>query len=132
MNEFLVDVEHYAFEPKGEGGYVATVTTGLMAVTPAIDEALELAYMMTNTIHAPWVDNDAVQISAEVKERGGCRSTSMGDILQLRDTDAKVWGRYTVAMFGFDAAFRIQELIMDKLRAKKQVMEKKDNGKKDK
>jgi len=57
---------------------------------------LDEAYELTNNIDGLWINNEAVVwLSAAVKAAGGCRSTSVGDVIVGR-------GTFAVASFGFD------------------------------
>ena len=56
---------------------------------------LNVAYQLTNNIEDSWCDNKGVTISEVVRQLGGARSTSMGDVMFH---DGK-W--YMVASIGF-------------------------------
>jgi hypothetical protein len=43
------------------------------------------AFELTNTIHGPWWDNDGLTVTPPVSARGGARSTSVGDVMELPD-----------------------------------------------
>ena len=59
-------------------------------------EQLESAYHLTNTIEMMWVDNDGVKFLGSPQHgMDGCRSTSVGDILER---DGKF---YMVQSLGF-------------------------------
>jgi hypothetical protein len=51
--------------------------------TESIEDALEFAYMATNTLHQAWYEstNPRVKVHAD----GPCRSTSAGDIMAIGD-----------------------------------------------
>lgn len=66
-----------------------------VAVVEAVD--FEEAFKLTNNIDSLWCEGEAVvYLSPEVKAAGGCRSTSVGDVM--------IGGCNTVAVasFGFD------------------------------
>lgn len=64
---------------------------------------LEKAFRYTNNISDSWITNDVVDVASEVKKEGGCRSTSVGDIINLVEPDPinnSVW--FKVAACGFE------------------------------
>lgn len=76
-----------------------------------IDEACEFAYRLTNSIDAPWWENDGVTPTEEVKQEGGCRSTSVDDHLKV------TWMKrpptyYRVAPVGFTPA-KLTDIVME-------------------
>lgn len=54
-------------------------------VADVISDEPEAAFELTNTIHRPWWENDDVTWTPEVAAKGGARSTSVGDVLELPD-----------------------------------------------
>ena len=46
-----------------------------------IDNKLSLAYELTNSIQNAWYENPNINVSEEAKD--GCRSTSIGDLIQI-------------------------------------------------
>lgn len=65
---------------------------------------LDEAYQLTNNINSSWIDGDKVDfLSDAVKAKGGCRSTSVGDIL-IDNSTGKIW---IVASFGFDDLLKV-------------------------
>lgn len=71
---------------------VATVHEGEEDKSKPVVERLERAYRLTNTIEQSWWNNVNVWRSFAGE---GCRSTSVGDVIQLDDD------YYVVAMVGF-------------------------------
>ena len=63
-----------------------------------IEYPLEDAYKLTNSIHGPWYLNldevDGIEVAEYAQD--GCRSTSMGDIIQLKGVS------YLVTFNGFE------------------------------
>jgi len=58
-----------------------------------VQNPLEEAFRLTNSINCPWYLNENISVSDYAK--GGCRSTSIGDIIMVN-------GRiFIVASFGF-------------------------------
>jgi hypothetical protein len=64
-----------------------------LEVTSTIDDCLNLAFKETQNLHQPWVQNADVQVEDFCKE--GCRSTSVGDVIQIRGVS------YAVMPVGF-------------------------------
>ena len=56
---------------------------------------LEDTFRMTNSIELPWYTNEYLEVSDYVSEKGGCRSTSKGDIVEFKDE------KYIVGSIGF-------------------------------
>ena len=74
-------------------------------------DALEKAYQLTNTIQAPWVENEEVNVSESVAEAGGARSTSVDDYMRVSPKDfgsEPIWFR--VSAFGFKEV-RSQDVV---------------------
>ena len=72
---------------RGQYSHVADIACG----------SLEDAFDLSNNINKAWIENDEVaKLSETVKFAGGCRSTSVGDIISH---DGKL---YVVAGFGFE------------------------------
>lgn len=69
------------------------------------EDALEVAYMMTQNIESAWIHNEGVFATSEVLERGGCKSSSVGDVFEIKGKF------YAVAGVGFE------ELTLAKARA---------------
>ena len=59
---------------------------------------LNVVYHVTQNFDDPWIKDKAVHPTAEVLAAGGCRSTSVGDII----TDAE-GGMWIVASLGFES-----------------------------
>jgi hypothetical protein len=57
---------------------------------------LDEAFRLTNNIDSPWINNHAVQPTAEIISQQGCRSTWVGDVMRTSDG---TW--YSIALFGF-------------------------------
>jgi hypothetical protein len=55
-----------------------------------IDKSLSLAYELTNSIDSAWYDNADIDVANNAKE--GCRSTSVGDIIQIQGKSYMVAG----------------------------------------
>lgn len=70
------------------------------AEVESVEEALERAYRLTNTIQAPWWENEEVEQSESVVAAGGARSTSVDDYMLVTVEGREEW--YRVAGFGFD------------------------------
>jgi hypothetical protein len=60
-----------------------------------MEEVLEHAYFMTNSIEWPWYENDDETLKVSDEARNGCRSTSVGDIMAIGDA------LFVVKGFGF-------------------------------
>jgi len=58
---------------------------------------LELAYRFTNSIEKPWVENANVDPMGPAFTEGRCRSSSVGDIFEIKGK------RFKVVNVGFDA-----------------------------
>jgi hypothetical protein len=78
-----------AFDVKNDGsdGTEAQVARLLAAGafrTVAILETADVdtAFGRTQSVSAPWIETEAATITAATKAAGGCRSTSVGDILE--------------------------------------------------
>lgn len=56
---------------------------------------LEEAYALTNSVDSPWFMTDISAVDVERSALNGCRSTTMGDIIQIQGNS------YMVAEFGF-------------------------------
>ena len=84
----VVKVHHKAFGK--DTGIVAEVIVDKYLT---IEEKLEKAYMLTNSIHDAWWNNKEV---TAVFETDGCRSTSTGDVMYVGD---ETW---LVAPVGFE------------------------------
>lgn len=65
-------------------------------VATVYSENLEDAYRLTNSIHDAWYASDNSFIDVDPLAQEGCRSTSVGDIMQ--NGNGEVW---VVANFGF-------------------------------
>ena len=63
-----------------ENGYIRVADFTLD--TNIVEIALEKAFEVTNSIDEPWYFNDGIDV-AEIAENG-CRSTSVGDIIQCK------------------------------------------------
>ena len=59
----------------------------------ADEDVLNIAYEITNSITEPWYLSRVINVSEHAKN--GCRSTSMGDIIQVNGTS------YIVESIGF-------------------------------
>jgi hypothetical protein len=57
------------------------------------EKPLSLAYELTNSIDFPWYERTNINVSLHARE--GCRSTSVGDIIQVQGRS------YMVAGIGF-------------------------------
>lgn len=60
-----------------------------------IDDILEHAYYLTNTIEEPWYNNPGSLINVSEDKVKGCRSTSVGDVIKYNGN------KYLVDKFGF-------------------------------
>lgn len=64
--------------------------------------ALNDAFRMTNSIDCPWVEDcSGVDLSPAVLQIGGCRSTSVGDLMRLDDVMYQVRGMGFASIEGF-------------------------------
>ena len=57
----------------------------VFVATDDVETALETAYRLTQSIESAWIDNEDVVASDEVIAKGGCRSSSVGDVFQIND-----------------------------------------------
>jgi len=82
-----VEILHCAFGD--DGTKVAEVDPG---VGPDVESALERAWRLTN-IDTPWWTNDGVTPCGRTVEKGGCRSTSVGDLARVvqEDGSSRMW-----------------------------------------
>lgn len=87
VSKDVMTVEHHAFG--GDGTIVAQV---LVDKDLRIDQKLEKAYMLTNSIHDAWWNNKHVKKLVD----GGCRSTSVGDKINVGGC------QYLVSPVGFE------------------------------
>lgn len=79
------------------------INGGYEKVADVNTDDLDIAYEKSNSIACGWWENDEiVNLDKTVEERGGCRSTSAGDI--LLDENNNYW---LVAMCGFEKLPRI-------------------------
>lgn len=84
---------------EGKYDHVAVVTTSR---TDDIEGQLEVAYMKTQNLESKWIDNLDVEVTEAVREKGGCKSSSVGDVFEI---DGQF---FAVAGCGFE------ELTLDK------------------
>ena len=54
------------------------------------EKYLSIAYELTNSIQTPWYESPYLQVANSAKE--GCRSTSIGDIIQVEGRSYMVAG----------------------------------------
>jgi len=59
-----------------------------------LDKALELAFAYTNSVETPWYESKNIDVTQESKN--GCRSTSVGDIVQVNNRT------FVVSSYGFE------------------------------
>lgn len=79
------------------GRHVATID----GINPcSIEDALEYIFQITNNITTPWIDNEEVQATFEVQEKGRCRSTSVGDWVVAVNED-ETESHWACEMFGW-------------------------------
>jgi hypothetical protein len=90
-----------------EGKY--TMVAEVNPESTEINSALEEVYMMTQNIESSWIKNDGVFATFDVLQKGGCKSSSVGDIFEV---DGKLYG---VDGCGFT------ELTLEKARAEKRA-----------
>jgi len=64
-----------------------------MVLGGSLDKLLEEAYALTNSVQTPWYKNDEIRVSEAAQN--GCRSTSIGDVVQVAGET------YFVASCGF-------------------------------
>lgn len=96
MGQVAATVYHNAFGDSMK--YVASLS---FDETEAFGNMLDATYNQTNSYETPWMLNESVSISTDVKRDGGCRSTSVGDRICLVEADSTVhW--FEVTGFGFD------------------------------
>ena len=94
----------------GKYDEVATVNTSRQTLNDQeIDNTLEIAYMLTQNLESKWIDNLDVEVTDAVREKGGCKSSSVGDVFQIEDKF------YAVAGCGFE------EVTVEKARAEKRA-----------
>ena len=69
---------------RGNAAAIAALRKAGAFRTVAILDAdnLDEAFARTNSIDRPWTENEAAALADAVKAAGGCRSTSVGDILE--------------------------------------------------
>lgn len=75
----------------------------------SVEDKLEIAYMLSQNIESAWINNNGVEVTDAVREKGGCKSSSVGDIFEV---DGKLYG---VDGCGFT------ELTLEKARAEKRA-----------
>ena len=80
----------YARETLKSGGYVCVADTVLGG---SLTNVLNEAYYLTNSVDYAWYENEELLVSDEV--RNVCRSTSVGDIIEINGDN------YMVAGVGF-------------------------------
>jgi len=54
------------------------------------EDILNIAYELTNSIDAPWVESSWLQVANHAKD--GCRNTSIGDLIQINGRNFMVAG----------------------------------------
>jgi hypothetical protein len=91
-------VYHHAFGDGGECVAVVEFEPGWRLLSP--QTLLDIAYRDTNTIHQAWWENFGIEMVGPAKEAGGCRSTSVGDVIVLEKDDGSSQA-YKVENFGF-------------------------------
>lgn len=75
----------YGFSPEAEAS-VKKFPVGYTKVATVKADHVEDAYAATNSIHRPWIQNpDVTVVDPNIPVRGGCRSTSVGDIISEED-----------------------------------------------
>lgn len=88
-------VRHHSFGASGE--CVAIVSFDYEI---SLHSALDAAYRDTNTIDQPWWNNENVEMVGRAKLAGGCRSTSVGDRIEIERDDGTT-ELYSVDYIGF-------------------------------
>ena len=83
--KFLLDGEPDAPKDLGTKPEFNVENYEEVALVNVPDDDLERAYYLTNNIDHSWFLNHECFPTDEVRERGGCRSTSIGDVLVLSD-----------------------------------------------
>jgi len=78
--------------------FVPNVIRDYVHVANVYVDSKDAAYELTNTIDANWYEDD--EQVAYVGPAGGCRSTSVGDVMVMLD-DSGVYRTWVVASFGF-------------------------------
>lgn len=88
-------VQHHSFGDSGE--CVAIVSFDYEI---SLKFALDVAYKDTNSIDYPWKYNHNVEMVGPAKLAGGCRSTSIGDRIEIEMDDGSA-ELYEVSPIGF-------------------------------
>ena len=107
MNDFPVSISifHSAFG----NGFTLVASFPIKEENRNVESCLERGYILTNTITENWWLNTDLDIPLWIKERGGARSTSMGDYFRVTFMKRKPeW--YRVDIFGFHQVFDNDEV----------------------
>ena len=88
-------VRHHSFGDSGECVAIVSFDYEIRLKT-----ALDAAYRDTNTIDRRWWENENVEMVGPAKLAGGCRSTSVGDRIEVEMDDGAT-ELYEVSPIGF-------------------------------
>ena len=107
-----VAVIHSAFEDKPR-----TVAFIPMDKSMSVDEKLERAFMLTNTIGDAWYTSDQVNYIGPEKS---CRSTSIGDFVLVGKTKYECveagWKQVDERIVGLATSFQPLERVLDEVK----------------
>lgn len=84
-------VQHHSF---GDSGECVAIVSFYYDIR--LKPALDAAYVLTNTIDRPWWEQPGVEMVGSAKLAGGCRSTSVGDRIEIEMDDG------TAELYGVD------------------------------
>ncbi len=78
------------------------------------DTCLNKAYALSNTIHDPWYENtqNNLKLSRSANEKGGARSTSINDIICIKNEDDSE-SFHVVVTAGFEKITPKSTILMD-------------------
>jgi len=85
------NVQHHSFGDSGECVAIVSFDYDIR-----LKPALDMAYFLTQTIDHPWWNNENVKMVGSAKLAGGCRSTSIGDRIEIEMDDG------TTELYGVD------------------------------
>lgn len=85
------NIQHHSFGDSGECVAIVSFYYDIRLKT-----ALDAAYILTQSIDNPWWDYPTVEMVGPAKLAGGCRSTSLGDRIEIEMDDG------TTELYGVD------------------------------
>jgi hypothetical protein len=94
-------VQHHSFGASGECVAIVSFDYDI-----SLKPALDAAYVLTNTIEQAWWENASVEMVGPAKLESGCRSTSVGDRIEIERDDGTT-ELYSVDYIGFSRILEV-------------------------